>query len=121
MISDQVSLHAPDVASYSSSQENEYFGWDDAKKDTAVGLAEKFLDRFPEIAKHGKGLDWEYAGWYVTMLGHADHGCFPIVFADFNVAGLLLGTNQFDYSRAVALTGNSREGLALPPPGARKE
>jgi hypothetical protein len=47
-------------ASYSSSQDNGYFGWEDAHQDTARQLAVKFLERFPAIVRRGQGLDWLY-------------------------------------------------------------
>ena len=72
-----------DVAAYTSGQKNEYFGWKDAKADTARELAVKFIKRFPNIAKGGLGEDWEYAGWYVQMLGFAERGEFPVAYADW--------------------------------------
>lgn len=71
------------VAEYGSGQGNEYFGWTDAKTDTARELAVKFIERFPKIAKSGLGADWEYAGWYVQMLGFAERGEFPTAYADW--------------------------------------
>ena len=70
-------------AHYSSSQENEYFNWSDAREDTAAELADKFVERFPEIARAGFGDDWPYAGWYVRMLGYAEQGWFPIAYSDW--------------------------------------
>jgi hypothetical protein len=52
------------VAIYSSAGGgNYYFDWQDAKGDNARTLAEKFLLRFPDVAKRGVGQDWSYAGW----------------------------------------------------------
>jgi len=45
-------------------------------------LATKFIERFPKIAKAGLGEDWEYAGWYVQMLGFAERGEFPLAYSD---------------------------------------
>jgi len=59
------------------------FGWKDARSDTARDLADKFVRRFPEVAADGLGSDWEYAGWYVEMLGHAEAGHLPIGYADW--------------------------------------
>ncbi|MBP2299724.1 hypothetical protein [Azospirillum picis] len=73
------------VASYSTGQKNLYFGWDDAGHDSARQLAAKFIERFPEIARAGQGPDWAYAGWYVAMLGAAEHGTIPVFFADYPV------------------------------------
>jgi hypothetical protein len=75
--------------------DNCYFEWGDAKKDSATGLAKKFKERFPEIAELGRGRDWEYAGWYVEMLGFAERGAFPVAYGDYYVAsdGYLETTN----------------------------
>lgn len=108
-----------DIASYSSSQGNKYFGWEDAEKDTAADLADKFLSRYPEIAKCGQGQDWPYAGWYVTLLGYADRALFPIAYGDFNELAHILGGSQWDYSKAIRLSGNTSESLVMPPPGER--
>ena len=70
-------------AHYSSADDNEYFGWEDAAQDTVQQLTAKFLERFPEIARLGQGMPWAYAGWYVQMLGFAERGAFPIAFADY--------------------------------------
>jgi hypothetical protein len=72
-----------DSAHYTSAQNNAYFDWKDASRDTARQLAAKFLERFPGIAKKGKGQDWPYAGWYVQMLGFAERGAFPVAYADW--------------------------------------
>ena len=62
------------VASYSTANEDRYFGWDDARHDSARQLAAKFIERFPDIAERGVGEDAGYAGWYVRMLGEACDG-----------------------------------------------
>ena len=53
---------------YSSSAGDEYFGWTDAIGDSASELAEKFVERFPEIAEEGLGKDSAYVRWYEEML-----------------------------------------------------
>lgn len=90
---------------HSSAFECEYFGWSDAKYDTARQLAQKFLERFPHIARSGRGRDPEYAGWYVEMLGHAERGALPVIYS--NDEG-----PRLDY---VVTTGDVR--LPMPPPG----
>lgn len=117
-IPSEVLSNCSEIAHYSSSSGNEYFGWEDAKKDTAADLADKFIDRFPKIAKLGYGRDWPYVGWYVTMLGHADNGHLPIAYADFNELAHLLGGKQWDYDKFIGLSG-TRDGLDLPPVGER--
>lgn len=62
------------VARYTSGQENEFFGWQDAKALDARQLAQLFLQRFPLIAHSGKGTDWAYAGWLTDVLGAAEAG-----------------------------------------------
>ncbi len=95
------------TANYTTGMDNAYFGWEDAREDTARGLAEKFVARFPEIAAAGVGQDWVYAGWYVEMLGVAEAGALPIAFADWyepQVPGRLRTTD-------------AARDLPLPPPG----
>jgi len=70
-------------AAYSSAHENSFFGWEDAKDDSASELAAKFMQRFPGIVLHGKGRDWAYAGWYLEMLGYAHEGGFPVAYDTF--------------------------------------
>lgn len=72
------------VAFYTTGQENEYFKWPDSPGKTARQLAELFVKRFPDIARAGVGLDYEYVGWFQTMLGDAEKGELPCFFADFD-------------------------------------
>jgi len=94
-------------AIYSEGSDNEYFGWTDAKTDTAADLAAKFLCRFPELCLRGEGRDWEYAGWYSEMLGYAHEGAFPLAHPTARAA---------DRSRFMILSDGS-ERLPLPPGG----
>jgi hypothetical protein len=69
---------------YSSSQEAQPFGWQDASSDDARALAEKFLARFPQTAAAGKGRDWPYAGWLSELVGFLETGdLLPFVFAEY--------------------------------------
>jgi hypothetical protein len=95
-----------DTAQYTSGEANEYFGWKDAKTDTARKLAVKFLERFPVIARKSFGLDWEYVGWYVQMLGLAEQGAFPIAYADWP---------QDEDQRYLPTTGETQVRLPMPP------
>lgn len=70
------------MANYSSASKNAYFGWPDARTDTARQLADKFIERFPAIVEESRGVDWEYCGWYVQMMGLADRGAFPVCYSD---------------------------------------
>jgi hypothetical protein len=95
------------AAHYTSGAENEYFDWQDAHHDTARSLAAKFLSRFPRIAEAGLGRDWDYAGWYVEMLGGAEREEFPVAYSDYYVeppAGRLPTTKEGVF-------------LPAPPPG----
>lgn len=71
------------IARYTTGMMNRYFDWDDAARDSAPQLAEKFVARFPELVAAGVGSDWRYAGWYVEMLGFAERGHFPVAYADW--------------------------------------
>jgi hypothetical protein len=62
------------VAKYTSGDENEFFGWRDAKSLNARQLAVLFIERFPVIASRGVGCDWAYAGWLTDVLGEAEAG-----------------------------------------------
>ncbi|UFW38268.1 hypothetical protein [Bradyrhizobium sp. WSM471] len=73
---------AANPARYSTAQQNGYFGWNDAGQDDARSLADKFVERFANLAEKGKGWDYPYAGWYVHMLGLADNGWMPLVYAE---------------------------------------
>jgi hypothetical protein len=96
------------VAKHTSANSNHYFGWDDAQQDTARQLADKFVERFPEISQKGKGRDWEYVGWYTEMMGLADKGELPVAYADWYSdpdPNYLPTTKGFD------------SGLPMPPTG----
>lgn len=96
------------AAHYTSGQDNEYFGWQDARNDTVQQLAQKFVERFPEIVDAAQGDDWNYAGWYVRMLGYAEQGFFPIAYADW--------TGEEPDPRFLPLLGRESD-LQMPPPG----
>lgn len=72
-------------ARYSSASGTEYFGWTDAHQDTARQLALKFVDRFPELCASAVGLDLSYAGWLTWILGQAEGGKLPVLFADYPI------------------------------------
>lgn len=67
---------------YGSGQAAGYFGWEDARDDTVPRLADRFVERCPEIVRAGLGRDWAYVGWYVEMLGLAERDAFPIAYYD---------------------------------------
>jgi hypothetical protein len=106
------------VAHYTSGHENHYFGWNDSERDSARSLADKFVNRFSRLVDSGGGWDYPYAGWFLRVLGLAEAGWIPFVFADY--AGV-----RFDFMHLMDV--RSREGnvnhskktpaLPLPPPG----
>ena len=79
----------------------------DAKHDDVKELAEKFTRRFPEILRAAQGDDWNYARWYVKMLGYAERGMFPIAYADWY---------EEPDPRFLPLSGFESD-LPMPPPG----
>lgn len=60
---------AGDHAGYTSASEADYFGWTDARTDTARQMADKFIARFPVACARGQGRDWAYAGWLAELMG----------------------------------------------------
>jgi hypothetical protein len=99
------------VAHYSSSQSNQYFDWPDAEHDDVIALTAKFRERLPEIVEASRGKDWDYAGWYVSMLGCAEKGLFPIAYAEWH--------GEPD-PRFLPVSGGTSE-LLMPPPGEAEE
>ena len=72
------------VAHHSSGASgNLYFGWEDARHDTARELSAKFVQRFPQLADAGRGRNYAYAGWFVELLGRSETGELPIAFGDY--------------------------------------
>ena len=95
------------VAHYTSGQDNEYFGWTDAAQDDVQQLAMKFTERFGDIVAASRGDDWNYAGWYVRMLGYAERELFPVLYADWI---------EKPDPRFLPLWGGESD-LPMPPPG----
>ncbi len=58
----------PQKARYTTAQETQYFGWDDATEDAPEELARKFLTRFPAMAEAAHKKDRKYREWYSAML-----------------------------------------------------
>ena len=70
---------ASEIAEYSSKRQgNGYFGWDDARSDSARDLAEKFIARFPGLARRTMHASWDYSGWLTRVVGIAETGALPI-------------------------------------------
>ena len=70
-------------AHYSSGAGDEYFGWLDTVDDSAAELAEKFVERFPELATEGRGDDPDYVRWYKEMLERTEPDGLLYVSADW--------------------------------------
>lgn len=64
----EIANHAGPIALYTTGMEKRYFDWSDTAGKTASQLADMFIERFPEIARAGRGRDWMYAGWFAEML-----------------------------------------------------
>lgn len=96
------------VARYTSGAEAECFGWRDATQAGPGELAALLIERFPALARAGRGSDWLYAGWYQEMLHLTDPRFFPIAYADWGVREDCLET---------ATLGESKVTVPLPPPG----
>ncbi|GAB0151618.1 hypothetical protein [Marinobacterium sp. BA1] len=60
----------------------DYFGWHDARQDTARELAAKIKTRFPRLMARAHRQNYEYAGWFTYMLGIAEQGHLPVMTAD---------------------------------------
>lgn len=64
---------------YSSASQNHPFEWRDAGKDDARALADKMIERFPELLSQSIGRDWEYAGWFAELMGWVEGGLLPFI------------------------------------------
>jgi len=61
---------------------NLYFGWEDARSDSARTLAEKINDRFPRLMVISAGRNYGYTGWFTEMLGFAEIGALPVMWRE---------------------------------------
>ena len=73
-----------DVASYSSGAGNHFFGWEDARDDGPADLARKFVERFPVIARLGRGDDEDYAEWFEEVVKVVQAGELPYAYSDWS-------------------------------------
>jgi len=105
-------------AYYSSASGKQYFGWMDAGQDNARQLAEKFIQRFPDVCERSVGRDWLYAGWLSELLGVLERlNALPIAAAEYLVPGPMEA--RFVTLRSYGGNGADTE-FALPPPGERR-
>jgi hypothetical protein len=105
-------------ARYTSGEENRYFGWEDAEKDDARLLADKFLVRFARLAGEGEGWSYAYAGWYQRLLGLAELGWLPVVMSDDSTSSLKkINLSDLRPEEWRAADGRKKASLPLPPAG----
>lgn len=97
-----------EAAHYTTGQDDEFFGWTDAQNDSPRQLADKFLERFPEIARLGRGEDPPYVEWFAQMLQLARRGAFPIAYSDYG---------PDPHSNLLPTTGGDQAHLPMPPGG----
>jgi hypothetical protein len=103
-----------DAAFYTSGQEDKYFGWEDAARDTVDKLADKFIERFPDICAKGKGADPRYAAWYRDMLSATEPNGFPVAYADYDLPDDCLPLLFYDHPQVEERRDKC---IPLPPPG----
>lgn len=95
------------AAHYTTGQRLQFFDWKDTEQLTPEQMADRFVERFPDVAAAGLGQDWPYAGWYQDMLRLTEPDAFPIAYSDYfdsDVAGL------------PCVGGKRASGLVIPPP-----
>ncbi len=96
-----------DTASYSSGAGHRYFGWEDAQDDDPQDLARKFVERFPVIARLGRGDDEDYALWFEGVVQLASKGELPYAYSDWSD----------DTEEGILPTVGGTGQLAMPPGG----
>ena len=74
-----------EAAHYSSADGARLFGWDDAPGKRPPQLARMFVERLPQLAADGAGMDYPYAGWFAALLGAVEHGRLPVFYADYEL------------------------------------
>ncbi len=80
------------------------FGWDGAEELGGTGLADMFLERFPDVAAAGKGPDPNYKQWFASALAASRPDGAPVMYGeDVDVA-----------ATGYIMTGDER--VPLPPP-----
>ena len=80
---DQVRDHDHLTAHWTNANDADIFGTPGAQHMSPDELADLFAKTYPDIVNASRGPDWEYAGWYVEMLGIVDQNYFPIFYADY--------------------------------------
>jgi hypothetical protein len=104
-------------AHYTAASGKNYFGWTDAGQDNARQLAEKFLQRFPEVCERALGRDWTYAGWLSELLGVLErHNAVPIATTELHLPDPMEA--RFLILRSYGVSCDSE--FPLPPPGEKR-
>lgn len=81
---DSLQVYHPSNPIHSSGTSgNQYFNWKDGSTATVVELAELIKHRYSTFLAKCVGYNFEYAGWYVTMLGIAEKGDLPVMYQDY--------------------------------------
>lgn len=105
-------------AQYSGASGKDYFGWRDSGHDNARQLAEKFIQRFPDVCERSAGRDWLYAGWLSELLGVLERSsALPIVAAEYLESEPVEA--RFLTLRPYGSNGADTK-FALPPPGEKR-
>jgi hypothetical protein len=98
-----------------------YFDWQDADKDDARTLADKFLIRFTRLAGQGEGWSYVYAGWYQRLLGLAEQGWIPVVLSDYGSFSFKRITLEDHRPQEWRTANEKAPTLPLPPSGKLQE
>jgi len=96
-----------DLLTYSSAVGDQFFGWDDAAGDNPNSLARKFIERFPVIARLGRGDDEQYVQWYDEVVNLVKKGDLPCAYSDWSE----------DPEDAILPTMGGIRKLSMPPDG----
>lgn len=96
------------AAHWTNADSERLFGieWRDSM--TAHELADLMIAAHPRMVEAGRGEDWRYAGWFVTVLGALDQGCVPVFYAD----SLIVTDRQ---TPLASIDGSPKPALGLPP------
>jgi hypothetical protein len=109
------------IARHSGASGANYFDWEDVAGASAHDLAEKFIERFPAIAKATYHLDYEYAGWFSTLLAHCEYGYLPFLHAEYEprIGAMRLrrvgGVDAFPSTETFPLPPSRSAGVELMP------
>lgn len=72
-----------EIACYSSGDVDQYFGWEDAKDDNPIQLADKFEDRFRELCSRCRGEYASYSQWLTYVVRMSGKGHLPVMYAEY--------------------------------------